>query len=161
MTTCQVTCSAEDGGRGYLRMTLSSTWLSLSNLSRIYGISALNCEKTLQQHGWRDCHGHPTSQAIKVGASFLNGSKTPPHKTLWNEELCRQLFEKTGYKPISKTIQIELWVKLLEALQEGSPSIDTTAEQMAEEIPSELIEEVNDQLARKDVAFRVSAKLTA
>ena len=52
--------------------------------------------------------------------------------------------------------QVEQWAILLEALQEGSPSINATPEQMAEELPSELIGEVNDQLAQRGCCFRVA-----
>ncbi len=55
----------------------------------------------------------------------------------------------------SRALQIEQWAQLLEALDIGSPSIDTTADQMAEDLPSELVPEVNNQLAERGCHFRV------
>jgi len=40
-------------------------------------------------------------------------------------------------------------------MEEGSPSIDATVEQMAEDIPGELAEDVNHQLAARGCRFRV------
>tara|TARA_B100000029_G_C17032820_1_gene762880 strand:- start:196 stop:489 length:294 start_codon:yes stop_codon:yes gene_type:complete len=46
------------------------------------------------------------------------------------------------------------------ALKEGSQSVNTTSEQMAEDLPRELIEDVNYLLAERGVTFRVPCKLT-
>ena len=56
---------------------------------------------------------------------------------------------------ISRTTQVHQWVQLLEALVVGSPSVAVTPEQMAEDLPQELIHEVNDQLALRGCSFRV------
>ncbi len=136
-------------------MALASPWLSLSDLSNIYGISAIHCERALQQNGWRDRHGRPTPGAIEAGAATTTGFRQNSRTALWNAEVCKQYLEKTGYKPISKNVQIEQWTKLLEALYEGSPSINATAEQMAKDLPVELISAVNAQLAIRGCKFRV------
>ena len=64
--------------------------------------------------------------------------------------------EKTGYQPISRTIQVKQWTDLLHALEEGSPSINVTPEQMAEDLPHELAIDVNNQLEQRGCTFRVS-----
>jgi len=51
---------------------------------------------------------------------------------------------------------VDQWTQLLEALELGSPSINATADQMAEDMPRELVEDVNDQLAARGCTYRVS-----
>ncbi len=136
-------------------MANSEAWLSLTDLGRIYGISAIHCGKTLKQQGWRDQHGRPTPNALQVGAAVSTGNQNDFGTALWNAKVCKALLEKTGYQPIRKSIQIKQWVQLLEALEEGSPSINTTAEQMAEELPRELVVDVNNQLAARGCSFRI------
>ncbi|MEC7382221.1 MAG: hypothetical protein VYE16_04350, partial [Cyanobacteriota bacterium] len=75
-----------------------------------------------------------------------------------NAKICKGLLEKSGYQPINRTLQVEQWAELLEALEEGSPSINATAEQMAEDLPEELVGDVNDQLAQRGCHFRVALK---
>ena len=59
---------------------------------------------------------------------------------------------------MSRSLQVEQWTQLLEALQVGSPSITATADQMAEEMPGELLEDVNHQLAARGCRYRVSPR---
>ncbi len=139
-------------------MAPSQTWLSLTDLGRIYGISAINCGRALQQQGWRDRHGRPTPGALEAGAAHKHGPQTPPRTALWNASICRALLEKCGYQQISRTIQVDQWVQLIEALEEGSPSINATAEQMSEDLPEELVGDVNNQLAQRGCHFRVSQR---
>ncbi len=155
MTTCQVSCLSEDSTNSSQYMMPLSNWLSLTDLSRIYGISVMHCGRALEQQGWRDRHGHPTLEALKVNAASTKGPHNTPGVTLWNKEICREILEKTGYEPLSRSLRIEQWAQLLEALEEGSPSINTTAAQMAEELPEELVIEVNDRLALRGCPFRV------
>ena len=64
--------------------------------------------------------------------------------------------------PNSRIKEIEQWTTLFEALEEGAPSINTTADEMARDIPQELIRSVNHQLAeRGHTNFQVSEKLAA
>jgi hypothetical protein len=55
-------------------------------------------------------------------------------------------------------MKVEQWVQLLEALVEGSPSINATAEQMSEDLPEELVFDVNNQLAQRGCRFQVTQK---
>jgi hypothetical protein len=50
---------------------------------------------------------------------------------------------------------VQQWAALLSALTEGSPSISTSADQMAEELPGELVEPVNRQLRKLGCSFQV------
>ncbi len=139
-------------------MATSSNWLNLTDLGRLYGISALRCGRELQYQGWRDRYGRPTPEALEAGAASEHGPNNPPRAALWNTKLCSELLEKIGFQPISKKLQIEQWVSLLEAINEGSPSINTTTDQMAEELPSDLVEDVNTQLKLRGSNFKVRKK---
>ncbi len=139
-------------------MATSSSWLNLTDLGRMYGISALRCGRELQYKGWRDRYGRPTPKALEAGVASENGPHNPPRAALWNTKLCSELLEKTGFQPISKKLQIEQWVSLLEAINEGSPSINTTTDQMAEELPNDLVEDVNAQLKLRGSNFKVREK---
>ena len=74
----------------------------------------------------------------------------------WSRAICSDLLESKGYAPMSRNVQIEQWTQLLEAMQLGSPSISATPDQMAEEMPIELVEDVNQQLAVRGCSYRVS-----
>ena len=74
----------------------------------------------------------------------------------WSRAICSELLESKGYAPMSRNVQIEQWTQLLEAMQLGSPSICSTPDQMAEEMPTELVEEVNQQLEVRGCSYRVS-----
>ena len=137
-------------------MATSSSWLSLSDLGRIYGVSAIHCGKTLQEKGWRDKNGRATSTAIEAGAVSSKAERNSKNNPLWNSVICTKVFEESGHKPVNRNLEINQWAKLLEALEIGSPSITITAEQMAEELPKDLIPEVNNQLALRGSTFRVS-----
>ncbi len=161
LTTCQVVCFAEDGIAVPFVMATTSAWLSLTDLAQIYGISSTHCERALQQEGLRDRYGRPTPSALQAGAACKHGPHKPPRAALWNAEVCKALLERTGYQPISRTKQIEQWAKFLAALEEGSPSINATPEQMVEDLPEELAGEVNDKLAEHGCQFRIPKAATS
>ena len=138
-----------------LQMAPSPTWLSLNDLGQIYGVSEVHCGRALQKQGWRDRNGHPTNGALTAGAACINDRHKPPKATLWNAEVCKDLMEKNGLEPINRDLKIMQWAQLLEALDEGSPSIDATAEQMAKDLPRDLVNEVNDQLSKRGCGFQV------
>ena len=144
-------------------MATCSTWLNLKDLSRISDIPTIDCLKTLQNKGWLNSNGSPTQSAIEAGAaaSNLETSQTS-HQSIWNAEICKRLLKNIIKEPIGRTIEIQQWTTLLEALEEGSPSINATAEEMAQDLPCNLIKEVNHQLALRGVtSFRVNKKLVA
>lgn len=48
------------------------------------------------------------------------------------------------------------WAELLSALDEGSPSISTSADQMAEDLPGDLVDPVNAELRQRGCSYQVS-----
>ncbi len=136
-------------------MASESSWLSISDLGRLYGISTHHCGRALQQYGWRDEFGQPTPGALEAGAANSSSLDCSWQAPLWNADVCKSRLEQTGYELISRTTQVEQWTDLLDALEEGSPSINVTPEQMAEELPNELVTDVNNQLEKRGCSFRV------
>ena len=136
-------------------MADNSPWLCLAELGRIYGISAFHCGRILENHGWRDRRGRPTPAALEAGAASIVGPHGQGRHVFWSRSLCTELLNSNGYTPISRSLQVEQWTQLLEALQLGSPSISATADQMAEEMPNELMEDVNHQLKVRGCSYRV------
>lgn len=65
------------------------------------------------------------------------------------------MLSKHGNRPIHRSEQISQWVTLLEAMEEGSASVSTSPDQMAEDLPFDLIEEVNHQLSHRGCRFQV------
>ncbi|MEN9767157.1 hypothetical protein [Vulcanococcus sp.] len=51
---------------------------------------------------------------------------------------------------------VEQWASLLEVLSGGCASVSTSAEQMAEELPAELVDPVNAELRQLGCSFQVS-----
>jgi hypothetical protein len=133
----------------------STSWISLNDLGRLYGISVIHCGKILTQQGWRNRRGQPTADAIKAQAARQLGPHGHTQSVVWNQDICRGLLEAQGHKPVSLHHQIDQWSQMLEAMQSGSPSITSTAAQMAEDMPNELVDAVNQQLAERGCSFRV------
>ena len=136
-------------------MADNSPWLCLAELGRIYGISAFHCGRILENHGWRDRRGRPTPAALEAGVASSVGPHSQGRHGFWSRSLCTELLNSNGYTPISRSLQVQQWTQLLEALQLGSPSISATADQMAEEMPNELMEDVNHQLKVRGCSYRV------
>ena len=137
-------------------MAATNPWLSLTDLGRVYGISAIHCGKTLEQQGWRDRRGRPTPEGLEAHAAMLTGPHGQGRTVLWNREICGSVFKSKGYEPMTHSHQVEQWTQLLEALQQGSPSICATADQMAEEMPGDLVEDVNRQLKVRGCSYQVT-----
>ena len=137
-------------------MAALNPWLSLTDLSRIYGISAIHCGRILEQQGWRDRRGRPTHEALEAEAASCAGIHAQGRTVFWSRAICAELLESKGYAPMSRNVQIEQWTQLLEAMQQGSPSITATPDQMAEEMPKDLVDEVNHQLQVRGCSYRVS-----
>ena len=53
---------------------------------------------------------------------------------------------------------VEQWASLLELLSDGCASISTSVEQMAEDVPSDLIAPVNAQLRQQGCPFQVQER---
>ena len=50
--------------------TAEPQWLSLTDLGRIYGISAVHCGRLLSEAGLRDANGQPSRHACAVVVPF-------------------------------------------------------------------------------------------
>ncbi|MBM5825172.1 MAG: hypothetical protein FJ054_07395 [Cyanobacteria bacterium M_surface_10_m2_119] len=133
-------------------------WLSLTDLGRIYGISAVHCGRLLSEAGLREANGQPSRHALRSGCA-IRGLQPHAHgPTQWHREHCQSVFERAGFEPIRRTTLVQQWAQLLSALTEGSPSITTSADQMAEELPNDLVESVNAELREIGCGFQVSSR---
>ena len=122
----------------------------------LWDLHSLYQEGILEQQGWRDRRGRPTPAALEVKAASCAGPHGQGRTVFWSRAICAELLESKGYTPMSRNVQIEQWTQLLEAMQQGSPSITATPDQMAEEMPKDLVDEVNHQLQVRGCSYRVS-----
>ena len=129
-------------------------WLTLTDLGRLYGISAMHCGRLLSAAGLRDCEGHPTDQALQSGCASPQRQRQGG-QPFWHRQHCGGAFQAAGLVTVQRATLVQQWADLLSALAAGSPSISTSAAQMAEEMPMELLEPVNQQLRRLGCSFQV------
>ena len=154
LSTCRSSCDRDHVASCDGFMT-SSQWLTLSDLGRRFGLSAKHCGHALDHQGWRDCNGHPTQAAITAGAAQRHNTHHHSPSNRWNADICATLISSHGHHPINRSEQVAQWVTLLEAMEEGSASVSTSPGQMAEDLPLDLIEEVNLQLSHRGCRFQV------
>jgi hypothetical protein len=133
----------------------ASPWLTLTDLGRLYGISAVHCGRLLSEAGLRDPEGQPTSRALDAGCATERERQRQGGQPFWHRQHCRRAFEAAGLVTVQRATLVQQWAALLSALTEGSPSISTSADQMAEELPGELVEPVNRQLRKLGCSFQV------
>jgi hypothetical protein len=133
-------------------------WLSLTDLGRIYGISAVHCGRLLSEAGLRDSSGQPTRQALRNGCAIRGHQPQSHGPTQWHRTHCKAVFQRAGFEPIQRTTLVQQWAQLLSALTDGSPSINTSADQMAEEMPGELVASVNAELREIGCSFQVAER---
>jgi len=120
-------------------------WLSLTDLGRIYGISAVHTGKLLVAAGLRQANGEPSRKALMAGLAW---QQHPGHH-----------LERQGVEPQQQRNLVGLWADLLTALQQGSPSIAVSAEEMAGDLPKELVAPVNRELRQRGSTFQVGRSL--
>ncbi|MEJ6658070.1 MAG: hypothetical protein QNK79_02160 [Synechococcus sp. ArSW.bin.68] len=82
-------------------------------------------------------------------------SPQPITSNRWNADICASVLSTHGHRPIERSEQISQWVRLPEAIEEGSASISMSTDQMAEDLPMDLIEGVNLQLSHQGCRFQV------
>ena len=133
---------------------LSGDWLSLTDLGRVYGISAVHTGKLLQAAGLRLPDGDPSPEALSGGIAQRQHSGQH-HQALWNREGCAPHLERQGLIPQKQRSLVGLWADLLAALQQGAPDIAVSAEEMAGEIPGDLVQPVNLELQARGCSFQV------
>lgn len=135
-----------------------SDWISLTELGRLYGVSAMQAGRMLCEAGLRHPGGEPTARALNHGLAQVQH----PHnhrQTFWNRRGCSARLERQGLLPMRQQTMVGLWVELLSALQQGCPWISVTAEEMADEMPRELVAPVNRELRERGLPFQVSQRL--
>lgn len=134
--------------------SLNSDWLSLTDLGRVYGISAVHTGKLLQAAGLRLADGDPSPEALAGGMAQRQHSGQH-HQALWHRQGCAPHLERQGLVPQKQQSLVGLWADLLAALQQGAPDIATSAEEMAGEIPGDLVQPVNRELRARGCSFQV------
>ncbi|MFM7312781.1 MAG: hypothetical protein ACKO0M_06400 [Cyanobium sp.] len=137
-----------------------SEWLSLTELGRVYGISAVHTGKLLVLAGLRSGDGEPTARALQDGIA-LCPHQGDHHQALWSRQGCAGPLEHQGLEPLRQRSMVGLWADLLTALQQGSPSICVSAEEMADDMPQELVNPVNRELRQRGCSFQVRRIRTA
>lgn len=130
-------------------------WLSLTDLGRIYGISAVHCGRLLSDAGLRQGNGAPSAQALTQGLAYQHHPHSPNPSAVWNEQGCAPLLQGQGLRPMAENHLINQWADLLAALVQGSPSISISAEEMAGDLPQELVTPVNLELKQRGCSFQV------
>jgi hypothetical protein len=136
-------------------------WVTLTDLGRRYGLSAVGCGRLLSEAGLRDADGLPNERAITEGVAFRRPEANANRSSLWHAERCGRLIEDRGIKPLDDSRLVQQWAELLAALAEGSEAISTTPDQMAEDLPGHLVPAVNDRLQWLGVDYRLPALRTA
>ena len=131
-------------------------WLSLTDLGRIYGISAVHCGRLLGDIGLRQKDGAPSSRALKRGLAYQHHPHSPTPTAVWNEQGCAPLLQAQGLRPLAEHHLISQWADLLADLVQGSPAISTSAEEMAGDLPEALVNPVNQELRQRGCSFQVS-----
>ena len=128
-------------------------WVSLGDLGRPYGLSALEIGRLLVQAEWRDANGEATIRALAKGVARRLPSGQN-HPAIWHRKGCTHWLEsrQLGRRQPDR---IGLWAELLAALDQGEPAIAESAQEMALEIPSELVSSVNAALRSKGSRFQV------
>ena len=133
----------------------TSPWLTLTDLGRLYGISAVHCGHLLAEAGLRGSDGQPSAAAVAAGQAFSRAPRHHGRAVLWHRDGCGAVLESGGLAPLRRSTLVEQWATLLSALAEGAAAISTSAAQMAEELPPELVDAVNGQLRAMGCAFQV------
>ena len=110
-------------------------WLTLTDLGRRFGLSAVSCGRILSTAGMRDDDGLPSDVALDGGYAYRRPDQNANRSVLWHEERCTELLQSLGLHAIDEQQLVSQWADLLSALDEGSPSISASAEQMADDMP--------------------------
>lgn len=134
----------------------TSPWLTLTDLGRLYGISAVHCGHLLAEAGLRGPDGHPSAAAVAAGQAYARHPRHQGRPVLWHREACGAALESRGLMPLGYSTLVHQWADLLAALEEGSAAISTSPAQMAEEMPPALVDPVNRELRAMGCDFQVS-----
>ena len=102
-------------------------WLTLTDLGRRFGLSAVTCGRMLSTAGMRDDDGLPSDVALDGGYAYRRPDQNANRSVLWHEERCTELLQSLGLHAIDEQQLVSQWADLLSALDEGSPSISASA----------------------------------
>ncbi len=138
--------------------TAQGEWLTLTDLGRRYGVSAVHTGRLLVTAGLRRSSGEPTAEALAAGVA-MRPQAGPHNASLWLHQGCAPHLERQGLVPQAQRTLVSLWADLISALLQGSPAISVSAEEMADDIPQDLVKPVNRELRQRGCSFRVNPKL--
>lgn len=130
-------------------------WLTLSDLGRLYGVSAVLCGRVLSEAGLRQANGNPSRSALK---ERLAHPGHPGGSALWDRQGCSRVMEEAGLMQPAQRNLIEQWADLLSTLVAGAPGVNASAEDMARELPDELVPPVNAELQQRGCSFQVQRR---
>jgi hypothetical protein len=133
-------------------------WLTLTELGRLYGISAVHTGKLLQAAGLRQLDGLPSPEALRLGLAHRRHS-CPSRQTLWSREGCALPLERQGLRLRGERQLVDLWADLISDLQQGLAAVVMSAEEVVEELPADLVGPVNRRLRERGCSFQVSPSL--
>jgi hypothetical protein len=132
-----------------------SDWLSLTDLGRLYGISAVQCGRILSAAGLREAGGDPSREALQRGVALLPLPHRHNRSALWSRAGCAAVLDGQGLQPMAQQRLIHQWADLLEALVMDSGAVCVSAEEMAGEMPAQLVRPVNRELRLRGTRFQV------
>ena len=134
-------------------------WLTLTELGRHFGISAVHCGHHLSQAGLRDEDGLPLPKAIDQGYAYKRPEQNANRSVLWNYDRCSGVLREQGLHSVEEQRLVEQWADFLEALHVGSPAILVTPQEMADsDMPHHIRTWVNQCLAARGSQLRISRK---
>lgn len=130
-------------------------WLSLTDLGRLYGISAVHCGRILSAAGLRLEGGAPSQQALERGLALRPLPHRHNRSALWNRLGCAAVLDRQGLRPMAQQRLIHQWADFLEALVMASSAVCVSAEEIAGEMPPQLVSPVNRELRQRGNRFQV------
>lgn len=134
-------------------------WLSLTALGRVYGISAVQCGRLLQAAGARERDGAPSSRALRGGLAKPGPSSRNSSGTLWSRGGCGALLEDQGLESAAERRLVNQWADLLEALQQSAAAlVSSSAEDLASELPRNLVAPVNAALLQRGCEWQLASR---
>ena len=69
-------------------------WLTLTDLGRRFGLSAVSCGRMLSTAGMRDDDGMPSDVALDGGYAYRRPDQNANRSVLWHEERCTELLQR-------------------------------------------------------------------
>lgn len=131
-------------------------WLSLTALGRVYGISAVQCGRLLQTAGVRQHDGAPSPRALQGGLARPCHNGRNHRGALWSRGGCGAVLQELGLESAAQRRLVNQWADLLEAVQQTSAVVSTSMEELASELPADLLAPVNALLRQRGCAWQLN-----